>query len=196
MPHPTSTESPRTAPVADADTSLPFDGSALWIGQHAVDGDILVFDPAESDATATRLAFYSLTQYRLRTFPRSIVSEHIRPVTEEARVQEIVRDYEQRETLRTAHTEQQQRERSAVAADQLERQRAHILELHREYVRHWEVEYAGVQDSSEARTRRRLLSCRECGIALDDMLGLACNACNGVLCSCGACSCGRAKRSR
>jgi hypothetical protein len=196
MPDTTSTVAADGSADLDIASAQPGDGAAIWIGQHAVDGDILVFDTTESDPTAARLAFYSLTQFRVRTFPRSIVAEHIRPVADEARAQKLADEYARRDELQQAHTEAQERERASAAADQVERQRAHIVALHRDFVQHHEVEYAGVQPSAESKPRRRLLSCRECGIALDDLLGLACGACNGVLCSCGACSCGKSKRSR
>ncbi|MBA4159299.1 MAG: hypothetical protein H0X65_17765, partial [Gemmatimonadetes bacterium] len=32
-----------------------FNGGDLWIGRHSVDGDVLVFDPTETDPTASNL---------------------------------------------------------------------------------------------------------------------------------------------
>ena len=72
--------------------SGPGDGEKLWIAQHAVDHDILVFDSSESDASASRLSFYSLTQFRTRTFSRSLLGKSIQAVTDDVRCARAKKD--------------------------------------------------------------------------------------------------------
>lgn len=172
--------------------SGPGDGEGLWIGQHAVDEDILVFDSTESDASAPRLSFYSLTQFRTRTFSRSLVGESIRAVTDDVRCARARKDYARRDELRAARQGEMETERAARD----ERQREAVHELHRRYLAGLGIEYQGVHDEPQTRKRTRRSVCHSCRIALDDFAGAVCGVCDGVLCSCGACGCGSPVRTR
>lgn len=167
-------------------------GDGLWVGRHAADADILVFDPAEADPAAERLSFYSLTHHRLRTFPRAVVANQIREITDEAGAEQAKRAYEDRLARRVADEAQQEAER----VERLERQRQSVLELHRRFLGELGIEYRGVRDTAKEGARRRRTRCHTCGISLDDFAGSVCVACDGVLCSCGACSCGGTLRGK
>jgi hypothetical protein len=169
-------------PAADAGGL--FNGGRMWIGQHAADGDILVFDPALSDPAATNLSFFSLTQFRQRVFPRPLVSEKIHEITDKALKARALKQYQEWPTGKAAH----EQERADAHAKKAERQKQEVLERHRRLLQAQDIPYQGVRDTT-AGTKRRRTRCRVCAIELDDFASTECVACGGVLCSCGACGC-------
>ncbi len=170
----------------------PMDGEGLWIGQHAVDRDILIFDSSEADAAAPLLSFYSLSQLRTRTFSRALLGTSIQRVTDDVRCARAKKDYARRDELLAEHEVERETERAARD----ERQRDLVLELHRKFLAGAGVEYQGVHDEPQTRKRARRSVCHSCRIPLDDFAGVVCGVCDGVLCSCGACGCGAPVRSR
>jgi hypothetical protein len=159
--------------------------TGLWVGRHTADSDLLVFDPTQADPSADRLSFYSLTQHRVRVFPRAVAEERIREVTDAKGAAQALRTYEDREALRAEHLDELNVERAARD----DRQKEAVLRRHTNYLASIGRPYEGVRSTSEDGKVRRRSSCKVCGIALDDFAHTACNACDGVLCSCGACSC-------
>lgn len=159
--------------------------TGLWVGRHTADSDLLVFDPAQADPTADRLSFYSLTQHRIRIFPRAIAEERILELTDAKGAAQALLTYRERDARRAEHLDEQ----NVARAARDERQRDAVLRRHQEYLAGIGQPYEGVRPTSEESKVRRRTSCRTCGIALDDFAHTACNACGGVLCSCGACSC-------
>lgn len=174
----------------DTGGNEPFGGGSLWIGQHATDHDILVFDPSEADPCADVLSLYSLTQHRMRRFPRATVMHRIHPLTDEIGHARAKKDYATRAPLRAAHEEA----RAAERDEQRVRQRDDVLAAHRRYVDALGVTYQGVRESGVGRRGRHRTKCAACGLALDDFAGSVCGSCDGVLCSCGACACKAAPR--
>jgi len=169
-----------------------FNGGDLWIGRHSVDGDVLVFDPTETDPTASNLSFFSLSQFRRRAFPRGAVEEKIAEITDKRQRSEAKKQYEKWAALKATHEEEQTAARATARTHQRER----ILEQHQQFLEGRNLPYEGVRDAhTEGKKpaglkRRRRTKCHSCGIALDDFVGAECVVCNGVLCSCGACGCG------
>ena len=159
--------------------------TGLWVGQHSADSDLLIFDPALADPTADRLSFYSLSQHRVRIFPRAVAEERIREVTDAKGAAQALRTYKERDARRAEHIDEQNAER----AERDERQREAVLRRHQLYLASIGRPYEGVRSTSVEGKVRRRTSCKVCGIALDDFAHTACNACESVLCSCGACSC-------
>ena len=167
--------------------------ATLRIGRHSADGDTLVFDPAQAGAGGSNVPLFSLTQFRTRAFPQRVV---------ESQIEEIV-DPEQRAAAEALYhtwpTLKAERDRELEQAKEASgvRRREHILENHRRFLQGNEVEYKGVQDSADKVTggsrKRARSSCTRCSSTLDDFVGLRCMACNGVLCSCGACACTQAR---
>jgi hypothetical protein len=164
-------------------------GDDLWFGRHLADGDMLVLDPAAAKSDSDKISFFSLSQFRTRTFPLSVVQRQI---------QEIV-DPEQRARAESRYRSwpnlkaERDRAREQRVSEGVERQRESILEAHREYLESQNLPYAGVRNSDQPGTgavaNRRRLSCMRCGIALDDFVHARCEACGTILCSCGACGC-------
>src|SRR5690606_1291900 len=76
-----------------------FSDGGLWVGRHSGDDDVLVFDPAEGDAQAEVISFYSLAKHRRRSFRRDIIGTRIRPVTDEVSNARALKDYARREAL-------------------------------------------------------------------------------------------------
>lgn len=162
-----------------------FAGGGLWIGRHAVDRDILVFDPAEAAGAGEVIALYSLTQHRTRSFPRAAVADHIRVVTDAETRSRAESEYARRAELRAAHRAEQAAER----ASRLQEQRQGVLDAHRRYLEALGLAYEGERETGGDHRPGRRTKCHRCGIALDDFVGMVCTLCEGVLCSCGACAC-------
>lgn len=162
-----------------------FAGGALWVGEHAADGDILVFDPSEASPYAERLSFFSLKQLRTRVFPRAVVTQQIRELADELRSARARQDYGRRAELRQAHESALATARTEV----LERQREQVIQRHARYMAARGIEYRGVQTTPADRRPSRRARCHACSTPLDDFSGNLCCACGDVLCSCGACAC-------
>lgn len=181
-----------TEAKSETESNGAFGGGKLWVGKHTADDDILVFDPAECDADGAFLSFYSLTQYRRRTFPRAVALAKIRPLEDQVGSARAEKDYLRRESLEAEHgarledadTERAQQQKDAVIA------------AHRRHLEAHGIEYQGVGDTAVEGRKGRRTKCHACGIALDDFVSTACGVCHGVLCSCGACGCGSPVRAR
>jgi hypothetical protein len=176
----------------DAPPAAPsFGDGALWFGRHSVDQDVLVFDPAREDPSASNLRFFSLSRFRVRAFPRGIVEELISEITDESLLADARAQYEKRETLEADY----RREQEAVKTAALEQRRVELLSRHREYLSAQDLPYEGVQETGVGEMKQRRSKCPACSIPLDNYAGARCLGCNGVLCSCGACSCVRPART-
>jgi hypothetical protein len=169
-----------------------FNHGRMWIGRHSADQDVLVFDPALSDPAAANVSFYSLTQFRNRTFPRAVAEQKIAEITEKDAWDEAQTLYEQRTARKAAHESEQ----SVAREERTGRHREQAIEAHRRYVTNLGIEYLGVRDTAGQEIRPRRSRCAVCGIAVDNFVGSACMACNDLLCSCGACNCGTKTRTR
>lgn len=174
-------------PLADS-----LGSQGLWVGKHSGDDDLLVFDPAEADSRGDVISFYSLAKHRRRSFPREVVSERIKPLTDEVSSARALKDYARRAVLQAERRGAREADRTAHA----EQQRQAVIEAHRHFVEALGVEYAGVERTDGNRKSGRRTKCPSCGIPLDDFAHAACSACGGVLCSCGACACGAPVRGR
>ncbi|HET8656652.1 MAG TPA: hypothetical protein VFL93_14115 [Longimicrobiaceae bacterium] len=164
-------------------TYEPFNGGELWVGRHSADKDVLIFDPTAADPCADPLAFYSLAQHRTRTFPRVVVDQKIRALTDDDARARAESEYADRLQNEAAHQLERDQKRSERAADQ----RQSVLDAHRRYLEEIGVAYSGVRENAPARRRRS--RCHRCGISLDNFADAVCDVCGGVLCSCGACAC-------
>jgi hypothetical protein len=168
-------------------------GGRMWIGEHAADGDLLVFDPAQADPSADRLAFYSMTQLRTRVFPRAVVEKQIRELTDDLRSAGVKKDYHRRADLREARDIALASARADVAAAMREQ----VIQQHERYLAVQGITYQGVTTTPAGRKPSRRTRCHSCGIALDDFAESLCGVCSDVLCSCGACACAsRGRRNR
>lgn len=161
----------------------------LRIGRHSVDGDTLVFDPANSAPGSANVALFSLTQFRTRAFPKRVVEAQIEEIVDPEQRAKAEALYHERTSLKAERDLELEKAQDASGA----RRREHTLENHRRFLAGNHVEYKGVQDSAEKVTggsrKRARSACSRCTTPLDDFLGLRCVACGGVLCSCGACAC-------
>jgi pyruvate/2-oxoglutarate dehydrogenase complex dihydrolipoamide acyltransferase (E2) component len=169
-----------------------FNLGKMWIGRHTADQDVLVFDPEVSDANAANLSFYSLSQFRTRSFPRAVAEQKIAEITEKKARAEAQAQYEQRTARKAAHDSEQ----SVAREGRTGRHREHAVEAHRRFVTNLGIDYAGVKDTTGQEIRPRRSRCASCGIAVDNFVGAACLACNDLICSCGACNCGTKTRTR
>lgn len=176
---------PRISPESEAETLATFGTDGLWIGRHDADHDLLVFDPAESDPSAPLLSLYSLTQHRARSFTRSTVAARIHPLTDVSDRTRAEEDYARRALLREEVL-------SGERAARMNRVRDGVIAAHRRFMQAMGLDYAGVRDTAPGHKNGRRTKCHACRIALDDFAGTVCVTCDGVLCSCGACACGRA----
>jgi hypothetical protein len=163
----------------------------LWVGRHSGDRDILVLDPDVASSNPQNVSLYSLTQHRLRTFPRSVMAEKIHAL-EEAELEKAIEEYSSRTSRREVYEDGLR----AAEAQRRTRQRNEFVRSHERYLERIGVRDAGVTDTLPGHKNGRRSKCHACGIDLDDFVGLVCGGCSSVLCSCGACACGTAGRKR
>jgi hypothetical protein len=168
-----------------------FGGGSLWIGQHSADQDILVFDPAESDASAELVSLYSLTQHRVRRFPRAMALKNIKPLTDEMAFARAKKEYSQRATLRSAHEEAQ----TEAQAQRMDQVRENIVSAHRRYIEALGLAYVGVNPVNPDAKPGRVTKCHACGIILDGFVSATCGICSRAVCSCGGCACGKVAKN-
>lgn len=164
----------------------------LWVGRHSSDQDILVLDRETSSFGSPNVTLYSLTQHRMRTFPRSTVVEKIHEVDEPAQLEKAIEEYGARSELKAAYDDVLR----AARAEQHTRQRESVMGAHERYLSRIGIASEGVTDTTPDFKAGRRVKCQVCGIALDDFAGLVCVGCEGLLCSCGACACGTPSRRK
>lgn len=163
----------------------------LWVGRHSGDRDILVLDPEVSSSNPQNVSLYSLTQHRLRTFPRSVMAERIHAL-EEAELDRAIEEYSSRGARKADYED----ELRAAEAKRRTRQRDEIILSHERYLERVGVASSGVTDTLPGHKNGRRSKCHVCGIDLDGFVGLVCSGCSNALCSCGACGCGRTARKK
>ncbi|MEX2583607.1 MAG: hypothetical protein WD766_10045 [Gemmatimonadota bacterium] len=171
----------------ESEANEPFGGGKLWIGQHSADKALLVFDPAEADPRADVLGFYNLTQHRHCSFPRATALQKIKPVTDKGKIAKASEGYAARMALREEH----EQSLAEASTERRERQRKILISKHRTYVQALGLTYGGIRGSDEGKRAAGSSRCDDCGIPLDDFLESVCELCSRVLCSCGACGCGK-----
>jgi hypothetical protein len=161
----------------------------VWVGQHSVDADILVYDPAGQPSSSDLLAYFSMTQLRTRTFPRAVAARTIAELTDEVQAAQVKRDYQ----LRAQLSATREAELAAARASSLKLQKEEAVQRHERYLASLEIPYKGVRSTPSDHRKSRRTKCGSCGIGLDDYAGSLCNVCSESLCSCGACACKRPK---
>jgi hypothetical protein len=174
---------------SDEDSTSPaqFGEGTLWFGRHTADGDLLVFDPTREDPTANNLRFFSLGRFRVRAFPRGVVDSMIEEISDEVLLAEARARYEQRDSLEADYRRGQAEERARTD----EQLHAELLRRHQEYLAGQGFPYEGVEATEIGAMKQRRSKCPACAIPLDNYAATRCLRCQGVLCSCGACSCVR-----
>ena len=182
-----------TAAASAAGTEIGRDTplGTLWVGRHSGDRDILVLDPEVSSPNPQNVSLYSLTQHRLRTFPRSVMAEKIHAL-ENGELEKAIEEYAARLSRRADYEDGLR----AAQAQRRTRQRDEIIRSHERYLERIGVRNAGVADTLPGHKNGRRSKCHACGIDLDDFVGLVCGGCSSLLCSCGACACGTTSRRR
>ena len=68
---------------------------------------------------------------------------------------------------------------------------AEIISAHKEFLKEEELPYKGTHKNTRS---HRVSHCYKCGHRLDNEIDTECNACNWIVCSCGACGCGTSWR--
>jgi len=169
----------------DSATHEAFGDGKLWIGRHTGDQDILVFDPAESDPSASVLSLYSLTQHRMRSFPRATVIQRIEELDDQVGAARARKEYLERDSLKAAH----EQTLADAKTERMNVQRNDVIGVHQVYIEALGRTYEGVRDTPADHRPGRRTKCHNCGIVLDDFAGAVCGICDGVLCSCGVCAC-------
>lgn len=180
--------------AGNGDAMLPLEvgDDPLWVGRHSSDQDILVLDRATSSFGSSNVSLYSLTQHRMRTFPRAIVVEKIHELDVPAEREKAISEYSARSELKAVYDD----ELKVAREKQYNRQREAFMGAHERYLTRIGVPLEGVIDTQPDFKPGRRVKCQVCGIALDDFAGLVCVGCDGLLCSCGACACGTRSRRK
>lgn len=181
-----------SAGKAEAKLPIEVGEGPLWVGRHSGDQDILVLDRETSSFGSANVTLYSLTQHRMRTFPRAIVAEKIHELEEPAARERAISEYSTRNELKAVYDDGLR----VAREEQHGRQRDAILSAHKRYLSRIGVRAEGVIETLPDFKPGRRVKCHVCGIALDDFAGFVCVGCEGLLCSCGACACGTPSRRR
>lgn len=181
-----------SAGKADAKLPVEVGEEPLWVGRHSSDQDILVLDRETSSFGSANVTLYSLSQHRMRTFPRSILAEKIHELDEPAEREKAISEYSARTELKAVYDDGLR----VAREEQHSRQRDAVMSAHKRYLARIGVRAEGVIDTLPDFKAGRRVKCQVCGIALDDFAGFVCVGCEGLLCSCGACACGTPSRRR
>jgi hypothetical protein len=158
----------------------------FWIGRHAADEDILVFDPALAQPPSGNVTFFSLTHFRTRSFSPSVAKERIRGITDAKEFSEAKRTYKRWPELKAKQEDVDSRARGAA----LEQRRSTMVERHEAFLAAIPEPVEPVAKTGRATRRRRITSCLVCGRVLDTGVDLTCDRCSQRVCTCGACACG------
>lgn len=66
-----------------------------------------------------------------------------------------------------------------------------LEERHRDHLAGLGIEYKGTRGADTRKRSHRVTHCWSCHCNLDNAVDIECVTCNWILCSCGACGCGR-----
>lgn len=168
-------------------TNFELGSDKLWIGRHAADEDILVFDPALDQPPSGNVTFFSLTQFRTRSFAPKVAKERIRGITDAKEFSAAKRTYTRWPELKAKQDGVDSRARTEA----LELRRSAMLQRHEAYLATLpELAEAAVTKTGRATKRRRITNCLVCQRILETGMDLTCDRCSQRICTCGACACG------
>jgi hypothetical protein len=159
----------------------------LWIGRHAADEDILVFDPALDQPASGNVTFFSLTQFRPRSFAPKVAKERIRGITDAKEFSAAKKTYTRWPELKA----KQEGVDSRTRTEALELRRSAMLQRHEAYLASLgELAEIPLTKAGRPAKRRRIINCLVCQRVLETGMDLSCERCSQSICTCGACACG------
>lgn len=163
---------------------MPTEHERLWIGEFVFSGLMFIYDPALQISNDSQVTIYSLHYEGARSHDRVKLREITRPVL----------DPERRENALTQYANWRQADgqnyvqRELVQREQIARRE--IEEKHKIFLKNRAKPFLGTRDRSNF-LPPRATHCWACHGSLDSTVNLECVACGWILCTCGACGCGR-----
>lgn len=168
-------------------TNFEVGSDKFWIGRHADDEDILVFDPALAQPSSGNVTFFSLTQFRTRSFAPKVAKERIRGITDAKEFSAAKRTYTRWPELKAERGNVEDRARTEA----LELRRSAVLERHEAFLSTLpDLGKEAAGKTGRATKRRRITNCLACHRVLETGMDLKCDRCSQHICTCGACACG------
>jgi len=174
----------------------------IWVGRLAADGDTLVFDSSWQPSLPRKVRLFSVETGQWRIFLADLVRTRLTKLQDPALVRTAVEAYEKFESAeRQRESEERMRlaadrgaaraERDAWLATEAARRRERMETLNRQRLASLGIASAFYQVRAEYLPDRSTW-CWACKQPLDSRHDLEHVECGWLVCSCGACGCGRA----
>lgn len=158
-----------------------------WIGKRQDTRDLWLYDPALQHDDPNMIYLYHVDRGLITECGKDQVRKILSTVKNSARnvaIEKYLKWYGKYGEGFVASD----RNRKQIEA---QRHRENAIERHREYLLKHGKQYSGVAQSGNR--KHRVTHCYSCKAELDSALYIECNACNWLICYCGACGCGYEK---
>ena len=171
----------------------------IWVGSFSNTGSIIVYDPSMQIQGQKNIYAYSVARGVMRQFDPEDIRQKVTTLAHETRFQEIAL-YElwkeqhgsaflASEPLRLSDEAGRIDAANVRKAKEDEKNAAEIIRRHNEYL----------EDNGLPIPERRVLApstprmthCWNCKKPLSNLISVECESCKWIICSCGACGCGK-----
>jgi hypothetical protein len=160
-----------------------------------IDGTPLVYDREIQLEDCPHIFLWNHSTRSIGKYVATVTRSVIRPCTDSAVAASAIASYLEWKALgsrewleeQAAHYQTRRIGEEAEATAKA-RQARELAMRHEEHMTERGLSYKGVRTSTR---QRRVANCWSCHSALSSTTDLECNACSWILCSCGACGCGR-----
>lgn len=158
-----------------------------WVGIRKDTGSIWVYDPFLKNKDSEKVYAYSVERDQVREYPKSQI-KGVLVTLEDSRRDVAIQSYLKWFEKYGNSFVKEHEKLKILDADKRQNQ---IIERHKQYLVQHGKRYLGITKSSAK--KHRVTHCYSCKVRLDSSLHIECNACNWLICSCGACGCGYEK---
>lgn len=176
-------------------------GDRVWVGRHTTSGETLVFDGSWQPQMPDKARLYCLERQAWVVFKADIVRSHLYRVRDAAIIRSAVDAYANFERVERAREAETGAARSAARAharteseawlaDAELRHRERTLALHHAHLARFGITEREYEERPQ-NASPRVTHCWACKEPLDSRQDIEHIACGWLVCSCGACGCGR-----
>lgn len=159
----------------------------FWVGAIRATGSMWLYDPSLPHDDPNMIYVYYVDRDEMREYPKDYVKKMLSTIKDSSRDAAILKYLVWFEKHGVGFVE---RDRKIKKIEAEERQKR-AIERHKEYLLEHGKEYSGITQGSNK--KHRVTHCYSCKAGLDSSLHIECNACNWLICYCGACGCGYGK---
>lgn len=154
----------------------------LWFG--ASDAGVFVFDPSIQPTAVEQIVLFDVERKALARYEKAQAKPKLRTLQDSAKIDLAREKYEKWRYFYSSTIP------AILSGPPLDFPLSPLEERHKQFLKLREKPFLGTRERS-THLPRRSPHCWSCHSELDSSINLECCACGWILCSCGACGCGR-----